>query len=277
MRILQIKGIILIPILMFAIACKSSVYRLESPKTKEEIKSVGLVGYGIYLEYPPGLLGTEKIYQFGQAFGDLTVVLDADSKVNAKKRTPDPADVLVEETDKEKIYNGKKLQVISYISRIVPVDGKSYTVSTTGYVYCYTKVVFVNGVPTTQQQCDNVMIDFDPADTAKILNFKAKPGEIQYLGLFKGVLKETSSEDPFALPATLDELIGISNKRKFVLEKDDGFILKSNLELLKDRYYYPDLRRPGFDEYVFLEGISKANPNSYWKEIADKKLSKFKK
>ncbi|PJZ44850.1 hypothetical protein [Leptospira brenneri] len=273
----RITGILLLPLLMFAIACKSSVYRLESPKTKEEIKSVGLVGYAIYLEYPPGLLGTDKIYQFGEAFGDLTVALDADSKVNAKKRTPDPAHVLVEETDKEKIYNGKKLQIISYVSRLVPVDGKSYTVSTTSYVYCQTRIVFVNGVPTTQQQCDNVYIDLDPEDTAKVMNFKAKPGEIQYLGLFKGVLKETTSDDPFALPATLDELIGVSNKKKFVLEKDNGFILKSNLELLKDKYYYPDLRRPGFDEYVFLEGVSKANPNSYWKEIADKKLSKFSK
>ncbi|EMY68277.1 hypothetical protein [Leptospira vanthielii] len=277
MRILKIQGIILLPLLLFAMACKSSVYRLESPKSKDEIKSVGLVGYGIYLEYPPGLLGTEKNYQFGEAFGDLIVKLDADSKVNAKKRTPDPADVLVEETEKEKIYNGKKLQIISYISRIVPADGKSYAVSTTGYVYCQTKIVFVNGIPTTQQQCNNVYIDFDPEDTAKVMNIKAKPGEIQYLGLFKGVLKETTSDDPFALPVTLDELIGISQKKKFVLEKDNGFILRSNSELLKDKYYYPDLRRPGYDEYVFLEGISKSNPNSYWKEVADKKLSKFKK
>lgn len=85
MRILQIKGFFLIPILMYTFACKTSVYRLESPKTKEEIKSVGLVGYGIYLEYPPGLIGNDKIYYSGQAFGDHTVVLDANSKVNAKK------------------------------------------------------------------------------------------------------------------------------------------------------------------------------------------------
>ncbi|TGM81390.1 hypothetical protein EHR01_00875 [Leptospira mtsangambouensis] len=273
----RITGIILLPLFLFVTACKSSVYRLESPKSKEEIKSVGLVGYGIYLEYPPGLFGSENQYQFGQAFGDLIVKLDADSKVNAKKRTPDPADVLVEETDKEKIYNGKKLPIISFVSRIVPVDGKSYTVSTTGYVYCQTKIVFVNGVPTTQQQCNNVYIDFDPEDSSKVMKFKAKPGEIQYLGLFKGVLKETTSDDQFALSATLDELIGLSNKKKFVLEKDNGFILKSNSELLKDKYYYPDLRRAGFDEFVFLEGVSKANPNSYWKEVADKKLSKFKK
>ncbi|EKJ88510.1 hypothetical protein CLV96_1157 [Leptospira meyeri] len=277
MNKVRITGIILLPLFMLVIACKSSVYRLESPKSKEEIKSVGLVGYGIYLEYPPGLFGSDNYYHFGQAFGDLIVKIDADSKVNAKKRNPDPADVLVEETDNEKIYNGKKLQIISYISRIVPADGKSYTVSTTGFVHCQTRIVFVNGVPTTQEQCKNVYIDLDPADTAKVLNIKAKPGEIQYLGLFKGVLKETTSDDQFALPATLDELVGLSNKRKFVLEKDNGFILKSNLESLKDKYYYPDLRRPGFDEYVFLEGVSKANPNSYWKEIADKKLSKFKK
>ncbi|TGL17723.1 hypothetical protein EHQ47_18475 [Leptospira bourretii] len=273
----RITGIMLLPLFLFVIACKSSVYRLESPKSKEEIKSVGLVGYGIYLEYPPGLFGTENQYQFGQTFGDHIVKLDANSQADAKKRIPDPADVLVEETDKEKIYNGKKLQVISYISRVVPVDGNSYTVSTTGYVFCRTTMVFVNGIPTTQQRCDNVYIDFDPEDTAKVMKFKAKPGEIQYLGLFKGVIKETTSEDPFALSATLDELIGMSKKKKFVLEKDNGFILKSNSELLKDKYYYPDLRRPGFDEFVFLEGVSKANPNSYWKEVADKKLSKFKK
>ncbi|MCG6142957.1 hypothetical protein [Leptospira bandrabouensis] len=273
----RITGIILLSLFSFVTACKSSVYRLESPKSKEEIKSVGLVGYGIYLEYPPGLLGTENQYQFGQTFGDHIVKLDANSQENAKKRIPDPADVLVEETEKEKIYNGKKLQVISYISRVVPVDGNSYTVSTAGYVFCRTTIVFVNGIPTSQQKCDNVYIDFDPEDTAKVMNFKAKPGEIQYLGLFKGVIKETTSEDPFALSATLDELIGMSKKKKFVLEKDNGYILNSKSELLKDRYYYPDLRRPGFDEFVFLEGVSKANPNSYWKEVADKKLSKFKK
>ncbi len=273
----RITGIILLPLFLFVIACKSSVYRLESPKTKEEIKSVGLVGYGIYLEYPPGLFGSENQYQFGQAFGDLIVKLDADSKVNAKKRTPDPADVLVEETDKEKIYNGKKLQISSFISRIVPVDGNSYTVSTAGYVFCQNKVVFVNGVPTTQNQCNNIYIDFDPEDSAKVLNIKAKPGEIQYLGLFKAVLKETTSDDPFALPPTIDELLGVSKKKKFVLEKDNDGILKSNSEALKDKYYYPDLRRPGYDEFSFLEGVSKANPKSYWQELADKKLSKFKK
>lgn len=265
------KKILLFITLLLTLQCATRSYRFQNPINSASAKNKGILVFSIYSLYPEDknpkkneFLPTDESFKLSFR-DDLIFFYD----MKSKKEIEFPENITGDIVDKEKvIYVKKNVRVVSdsmYESyfEVELEEGQEYAISRIFHGK------FINS------QMEYYPYPLDPNQSFKVLPLKIKPGDITFMGLYQVRIVTTDENNPFAKKRDKENLnallFGREGHNEVVIGEmrpDNGYIEKAANGLKYDKVQ---------SEKTYLKNFILTQKEGYWKEIAEKKLSRLNK